>query len=224
MGLMEAADGGTLFLDEINNLPAESQTKLLRALQQKRIRRLGETRERAIDFRLVAASSKDLQQLVEVGQFRQDLFYRINTVALQLPPLRKRKEDLSLLANAFLERHAQTHGRTSLRFHADVLTALEGHDWPGNVRELEHVIERAVILCEGDRVSLEDLPFHFHGIDPWADEETEAGLEHFVNRTKKYYITKVLQESNGNKAEAARRLQVNRSYLFQLIKQLNIEL
>jgi len=222
VGLMEAAHGGTLFLDEINNLPSPSQTKLLRALQQRRIRRLGETRERQVDFRLVAASSKDLEALVAQDAFRQDLFYRINTVAVTLPPLRNRKQDLILLAEAFLQRQADAYGRPALRFHADVLTALEGHQWPGNVRELEHVIERAVILCEGDRVCLEDLPFQFHGVDPWQDEEEEVGLEQFLNRTKKYYIARVIQESQGNKAEAARRLKVNRSYLFQLIKQLEI--
>ncbi len=222
-GLLEAARGGSLFLDEINNLPLDLQTRFLRALQHRKIRRVGETAERLVDFRLIAASSRDLKELVGDGAFRQDLYYRMNTVAVSLPPLREGKDDLFSLAISFLERFTKLYDRPPLTLEPQVMTALENHHWAGNVRELEHVIERAVILCEGGRITLTDLPFEFHGMDPWTEEQEKVeSLEDYVNKTKKYYISKVLRENEGNKAEAARRLKVNRSYFFQLLKQLEI--
>ncbi|MDJ0839345.1 MAG: sigma 54-interacting transcriptional regulator [Acidobacteriota bacterium] len=221
VGLLEAAHGGTVFLDEINNLPRESQTRLLRALQQRKIRRIGETRERPVDFRLLSASGKNLKEMVTAETFRQDLYYRINTVCLELPPLRRRKDDIPALLARFLEKYAEQYGRTPLLVSPEVVAALEDHDWPGNVRELEHVVERAVILCEGNRLTLDDLPFELQDRPIW--EETEApDLEEYTNKARKYHITKVLQEVGGKKVEAAKRLGVNRSYLFQLIKQLGI--
>ncbi len=221
-GLLEAARGGSLFLDEINNLPRESQTRLLRALQQRKIRRIGETRERPVDFRLIAASSKNLAEMVAAETFRQDLYYRINTVALTLPALRERKEDLVLLLSHFLESFASRYNRPALSPTPQALTALENHDWPGNVRELEHVVERAVILCEGDRLTLSDLPLELSGEDPWEADEAELSLEEYLNKARKYYIAKVLKECDGKKVDAAKHLGINRSYLFQLIKQLGI--
>ncbi len=223
LGLLEAAQGGTLFLDEINNLPREFQTKLLRALQQSKVRRIGETRERVVDFRLVCATSKDLKAELGDEGFRQDLYYRINTLTLDLPPLRQRIDDLLPLVTSFLEKFCRLYQRSELVPSPEVMTALECHAWPGNVRELEHVIERAVILSEGPRLTLADLPFEFHGTDPWEAEHEPPTLEDFVNRSKKHYIAKVLRECGGKKVEAAKRLGINRSYLFQLIKQLGIE-
>lgn len=222
MGLLEAAKGGSLFLDEINNLPRESQTRLLRALQQRKIRRIGETRERPVDFRLIAASSRGLAEMVAAETFRQDLYYRINTVALTLPPLRERKDDLVLLLTHFLERFATSYQRPILTLSPRALSALENHNWPGNVRELEHVVERAVILCEGDRLRLADLPMELSGSEPWEADEAELSLEDYLNRARKYYIAKVLHEHGGKKVDAAKQLGINRSYLFQLIKQLGI--
>jgi len=223
IGLLEAAHGGTLFLDEINNLSPESQAKLLRVLQQLKIRRIGETRERPVDFRLIAASSRKLADMIAAETFRRDLFYRINTVSLDLPPLRERKEDIFLLAVTFLEKFCTLHGREPLTLSPEAMTALECHPWPGNVRELEHVIERAVILSESRPVALRDLPAELHKTIPAEEESEQVSLEAFTNRARKRYIGKVLRDCGGKKVEAAGLLQVNRSYLFQLIKQLGIE-
>ena len=221
-GLLEAARGGTLFLDEINHLPLASQTKLLRSLQQRSVRRIGETQERSVDFRLVVASSKSLKDLVDQGAFRQDLFYRINTVTLALPPLRKRKEDLYVLTASFLSKYAELYQSKVRSFSPAFFTALEQHPWPGNVRELEHVMERAVLLCEGEKLGREDLPADWH-MDQTIEDDRDVTLEHFLNRSKKRHIEMVLQENNGKRVDAARQLGINRSYLFQLIKQLGIE-
>ncbi len=221
VGLIEAAAGGTLFLDEINNLPKESQIKLLRVLQSRSLRRIGDTRERPVDFRLVAASSKPLRSLAEADQFRSDLFYRISTVVVDLPPLRERREDICLLANHFLGRFGARYNRPELRLDAAALLACEAYGWPGNVRELEHVIERAVILGDGPLLRLADLPLELGG-GTVVDERGEISLEECINQAKRHHIARVLRACDGNKAEAAKRLQINRSYLFQLIKQLEL--
>lgn len=221
VGLIEAAAGGTLFLDEINNLPKEAQIKLLRVLQSHKLRRIGDTRERPVDFRLVAASSKTMKQLVDLDQFRVDLFYRISTVIADLPPLRERKEDIHILAQHFLGIYTTRYDRHELRLDGSVLLAFEAHDWPGNVRELEHVIERAVILSDGPMLRIADLPLELGGT-AFAECDEPLSLEAYVNQAKKHFIVRVLRECGGNKAEAAKRLQVNRSYLFQLIKQLEL--
>ena len=221
-GLLEAANGGTLFLDEINNLPLDSQTRLLRVLQQQRVRRIGETRERPVDFRLIAASSRDVGEMVRAETFRRDLLYRINTVTLELPPLRRRKEDIFILAMNFLEKYCQQHERGPLNLSPEAMTALECHAWPGNVRELEHVIERAVILSEGSQLVPGDLPAEFHVEAPESEVSDTTSLEDFTNQARRRYIAKVLRDCGGVKVEAARILQINRSYLFQLIKQLGL--
>lgn len=222
LGLLAAAHGGTLFLDEINNLSMPIQIKLLRALQQRKIRRIGETRERAVDFRLIAASSKDLEAMAKAETFRQDLLYRINTVTLNIPPLRERKDDIVLLAQSFLEKFANVYSKETMSFSPAALQALESHAWPGNVRELEHVVERAVILGEGHRLEARDFPFSQGEFEDQTGEETMS-LEAYLQNAKKYYVTKILKENNGKKVDAAKQLQVNRSHLFQLIKQLGID-
>jgi len=221
MGLLAAASGGTLFLDEINNMPKQVQTKLLRVLQQRKVRRIGETVERGVDFRLITASSTDLGEMARQDRFRQDLFYRINTVSLSLPPLRQRKDDLLVLTTSFLEKFASLYGKRTDSLTAEAIQALESHDWPGNVRELEHVIERAVLLAEGPKITAGDLPF----ASPFtAVEEAPAeSLEAYLQNAKKHYIAKVLRQNDGKKVDAAKQLRINRSHLFQLIKQLGIE-
>jgi len=224
IGLLESANGGTIFLDEINNMPQEFQTKLLRVLQQKAIRRLGENFERKVDFRLIAASSANLKEEMENKRFRQDLFYRINTVSVILPPLRERKEDILVLVNHFLEYYSEKYNRPVKSFTADFLRTLEQYHWPGNVRELEHVVERAIVLCQGETLTTADLPEEIRGLRVEVDvEHNYDSLETYINAAKKQYIEKVLKECQGKKVEAARRLQINRSYLFNLIKQLHIK-
>jgi len=223
VGVLEEATGGTLFLDEINNLPLEAQVKLLRVLQENRARRLGESRDRVVDFRLIAATSTDPEAMVTRGSLRQDLYYRINTVAIQLPPLRERREDIGLLANHFLARYCNRHDREPIHLAPAALTALEHHDFPGNVRELEHIIERAVILTEGDRISLTDLPYAFHGKDPWSSDEGEMTLEAYTKHARRAFVTHVLRLTGGNKTEAAKRLGINRAYLYELMAQLGLQ-
>ena len=157
-GRLELADGGTLLLDEIGELPINLQAKLLRALQEREFERVGGTRPVHVDFRLVAATNRDLDAAVKSGAFRQDLFYRLNVVSLILPPLRDRKQDLPLLAEYFVRKHAARCGRPSCTLTSDVLTRFLGYDWPGNVRELENIIEQALVLGSGDCVVPDDLP------------------------------------------------------------------
>src|SRR2546430_15642082 len=154
-GLVELADGGTLLLDEIGEMEPDSQVKLLRALETGTFFRVGGTRPRRVDVRLVAATNRDLAEAMRQGEFRQDLYYRINTIAIQLPPLRERREDIALLATHFVDGNASYGVK---RLGAAALAVLEGYGWPGNVRELQHAIERAVILGKGDEIQPEDLP------------------------------------------------------------------
>ncbi|HZZ85732.1 MAG TPA: sigma-54 dependent transcriptional regulator [Anaeromyxobacteraceae bacterium] len=157
-GRLERAHGGTLFLDEVGEMSPGLQVKLLRVLQDGVLERLGATQPTRIDARLVAATNKDLAAEVKAGRFREDLFYRLNVVAVRLPPLRERREDVALLASAFLRRVAEKHQKRVTAFSPAALHALEGWDWPGNVRELEHAVERAVVLCPGEVVEVSDLP------------------------------------------------------------------
>ena len=157
-GKLELADGGTLFLDEIGELPLPLQAKLLRALQEREFERVGGTRPLRVDFRLIAATNRDLEAAVKSGAFRQDLFYRLNVVSLVLPPLRDRREDIPALADYFVRKHAVRSGRHVHGLHPDALARLMKYDWPGNVRELENVIEQALALGVSDRITVEDLP------------------------------------------------------------------
>ena len=224
IGLLEAADGGTIFLDEINNMPMDTQTKLLRALQTKAVRRIGETVERQSDFRLIVASSRDLKSELEAGRFREDLYYRINTICIMLPPLRERKEDILELTQFFVEKYSKLYAKQDIQISAEFLKAVEQYEWRGNVRELEHAVERAIILAETSRLGLQDLPVELTQIkqsDIIAD--TDDSLEEFVNKAKKKYIERILNECEGKKVDAAKRLGIDRSYLFTLSKKLDIQ-
>jgi transcriptional regulator with PAS, ATPase and Fis domain len=157
-GLIEAADHGTLFLDEIGDMPLATQVKLLRTLESSELRRLGETAMRVVDVRVIAATHRDLRQLVAEGRFREDLYYRLNVVQIELPPLRERREDIGLLASYFLERASARAGRAGCTFSPEATRVLEGYDYPGNVRELENAIEHAVAISEGTVITAADLP------------------------------------------------------------------
>jgi DNA-binding NtrC family response regulator len=158
MGLFESASGGTLFLDEIGNLPVSLQVKLLRVLQERCIRRLGGVKNTTIDVRVIAATSVDLDQAIEEGCFRRDLYYRINVARIHLPPLRERRGDVALLARYFQTRDAPRFGHQAIQLARETVEALEAYAWPGNVRELENVMQRALATCRGDIVHPEDLP------------------------------------------------------------------
>jgi len=220
-GRLELADGGTLFLDEIGELPLNLQAKLLRALQEREFERVGGTRPVRVDFRLVAATNRDLDAAVKSGAFRQDLFYRLNVVSLTLPPLRERKQDLPLLADYFLRKHAVRCGRQSCTLTTDVVTCFLGYDWPGNVRELENIIEQALVLGSGDCVVPDDLP---PGLFPSGGPAPASSLDYHqtLERTKRDLIAHAFEQAGRNHTQAARLLGVHPNYLHRLLRNLDL--
>ena len=238
-GLIETAGHGTVFLDEIGEMPQGLQAKLLRALQERRIRRVGGTREIAVDVRVVSATNRDLRELATRGEFREDLFYRINVVDIPLPPLRERKGDVTLLAHTFLRKF--TDGRPGPRaFSAEALTLLEAYEWPGNVRELRNVVERACALTDGETISPGDLPTHLadstdslatDGESPAAEtagapalaaDETlgltlKEAKERWIGQLEASYVAELLRREGGNVSQAARAAGVDRKTLHRLL-------
>lgn len=218
-GLLEAADGGTLFLDEIGELPLELQPKLLRLLQEKSFRRVGGAVEIGCDVRIVAATNRNLPELIENGQFREDLYYRLNVVNLYIPPLRERIEDIGLLAFHFLQVHARRLGRPVEQFAADTLALLQAYPWPGNVRELRNIIERSVLFSQGRDLQPGDLPesLQAEGEQPSASvvSLTESGkpLPQQLEEIESDLIHQAMVQARGVQARAARLLGISRSNL-----------
>ena len=207
-GLIELADGGTLFLDEIGEMEPDSQVKLLRVLESHAFFRVGGTRRRTVDMRLVAATNRDLAEAIKTNQFRQDLYYRINTITVSLPSLRERREDIGLLARHFLEQNA-AYGHKTLSPAA--LLSLERYDWPGNVRELQHAIQRAVILSTGEEIEPDDLPAEMRGdssVPPPAGSLEEVERQHIVA---------TLNQVGGHRAKAAALLGIDPKTLYRKI-------
>jgi DNA-binding NtrC family response regulator len=218
-GLLEVAHGGTVFLDEIGDLGLQTQPKLLKALEERRIRRVGDVSDRAIDVRLVAATNKNLAQAVEEGWFREDLYYRVNTVPLDVPALRDRKEDIPVLAHRLLDTIAAEMGRLAVSLSSACIGTLSAHSWPGNIRELKNVLERAVLLSDRDVLRPEDLQFgRVASSEPLLPES--LALEGVECR----HIALVLRLTEGNIAEAARRLEVPRSTLYERIARHGIDM
>jgi two-component system response regulator HydG len=208
-GRFERAHGGTLFLDEVGEMSPAVQVKLLRVLQDGVVERLGGTQPVQVDVRIVAASNKDLAAEARAGRFREDLFYRLEVVAVRLPPLRGRREDVPLLASAFLKRLAEKHGKAIRGFTPGALAALEGYDWPGNVRELEHAVERAVVLCRGEMIDAADLPEAARLSRPGAAPAGEAGAISVpvgtpMDEVERMVIRETLRHTRGDKNLAAR--------------------
>jgi DNA-binding NtrC family response regulator len=219
-GRFEMADQGVLFLDEIGELPLGLQPKLLRVLQERRFERLGGSTTISADVRMVCATNRNLPEMVASGQFREDLFYRLNVVPIHIPPLRERRGEVVVLAQHFLQRFSAQFGKNVRRFSPTALHALEEHRWPGNVRELENVIQRAVVLAEKPILELWHLPKEFQrGFGPMGPVHA---YEEEVRNFKRRLILRTLQECGWNKTEAARRLSVARGYLHRLISQLEI--
>jgi len=214
-GLVELADGGTLFLDEIGEMEPDSQVKLLRAIETGTFFRVGATRPRRVDVRLVAATNRDLAEAMKTGEFRQDLYYRINTITVSLPPLRERRDDVALLARHFVETNAK-YGLKRLA--AATLAALETYAWPGNVRELLHAVERAVILSKGDEIFPTDLPPEILGSNapsvPSASDSLEA--------MERQHIIAVLKQVNGHRGKAAALLAIDPKTLYRKINSYGI--
>lgn len=215
-GLLETADGGTMFLDEVAELPLTVQAKMLRVLQEREFSRLGSTRPIKVNLRLIAATNKDLRAAVTAGAFREDLLHRLNVVALRLPPLRERREDISLLANFFLARSGQRGERRVLGMTPEARQLLQHYDWPGNVRELENAIERAVVLGSDSEIQVSDLPETI-----WEGAPTPPGALTYhaaLREAKMKIVTHALESAGGNFTEAARRLGVHVTYLHRLMK------
>jgi DNA-binding NtrC family response regulator len=223
MGLVEFADGGTLFLDEVGELPLPLQAKLLRVLQERRIRRVGARQENAVDVRVVAATSRNLDQMVERGEFRRDLFYRINVVRIDLPPLRLRGDDIGLLAEFFANRAAQEMGRSIGGLSTDVYQVLRSYSWPGNVRELQNVVRRAIAMTRSAVAGVDDLPDDVVAAAGRAAGDAEAvgyfaqRAEH-IARFERQYLTDLLTRHLGDVSAAAREARLPRGTLYRLMK------
>jgi DNA-binding NtrC family response regulator len=214
-GLMEAADDGTLFLDEIGDLPVDLQAKLLRALQEKEIKPVGSTDRVSIAVRIIAATNRDLDAAVRQGEFRQDLYFRLNVVQIKLPPLRERKSDIPILVNSFLEKFSEANGRMRT-ISEDAMARLMAYEWPGNVRELENAIERAIALGSGPIVHVGDLPSNMqYGTGERLPEHDELlPLEELERRA----ILRALREAAGDKLAAARLLGIGKTTLYRKLK------
>ena len=214
-GLFEEADGGTCFLDEVGDISLSMQAKLLRVLQEHEIKRVGDTEIIKVDVRIVAATNKNLEQLVAEKKFREDLFYRLNVVSLQLPPLRERPEDIPLLAAHFLRKFAAENGKPVSQISQETIDLLAHYRWPGNVRELENVLERAVTLSHHSVILPEDLPRRLRA-QPLETVTSSLPSQIPLSELEKRYIQKVLEETGGNKKKAADILGIDRRTLYRM--------
>lgn len=217
IGRFELADGGTLFLDEIANIPPSQQPKLLRVLEDGELERLGSSRTLKTDVRLISATNADLAAEVAKGAFRKDLLFRLNTVEIRLPPLRDRREDIAPMAKAFLARSGRRYARHDLAFIPSALAALERYSWPGNVRELSHVIERAVLMTEGNRI--EHFDFSLQPLAPALPVHPEGTLE----QAEQAMVRNALDQCGGNIQKAAERLGLSRAALYRRLEKFGIE-
>ncbi len=217
-GKLEVADGGTVFLDDIDCLDIQMQAKLLRVIQEKEFERLGSTRVINVDIRFVAASNKDLKELVDKGEFREDLFYRLNVFPVLLPPLRERRGDIPLLIEHFLEMNAERTGKPAKVFSKQSVDILMKYDWPGNVRELQNLVERLFALTETDMIKLNDIPVYTAP----KKEITGLPLKYAVSEFEKQYIAGVLAHVDGSRKKAAEKLNIHRNTLAIKIKELKL--
>lgn len=232
-GLFEEADHGTLFLDEIGEVPLSIQVKLLRVLQEGEIRPVGGNQSRHVDVRLITATNKDLSEMIKLSRFREDLYYRINVINIQLPALRERAEDISLLAYHFLQKHSDRLKKKTDKLSVDVLQTLQNYEWVGNVRELENVIERAVVLANADTIYAKDLPPNILGESFYLTEEmgvkdlTQFNYQEAKDRAlasfNRTYIASLLKQTDGNISIASERAGMDRSNFKKIVKRYNID-
>jgi len=220
-GLFEEADGGTLFLDEIGDLSLSMQVKLLRVLQEREIKPVGGTESKKIDIRLITATHQDLAEKIRQGTFREDLYHRLNVINIIIPPLKDRPEDIPLLARHFLNLYAKENNRSGMTVSREVLEAFINYPWTGNVRELENIIERAVILCKGNEITLEDLPPHFLKESRESLEKTDLSSLS-LDEVEKEHIQRVLESVGGHKMKAAEILKIDRRTLYRKLQSYNL--
>lgn len=224
-GLFELAHGGTLFLDEINSMPMELQAKLLRVIQEGRVRRVGGSTENTIDVRIIAALNEDPQQAVKEGRLRSDLYYRLHVMVFRIPTLRERKEDISLLTQHFIQKFNYRFGKQVTGLSREVEKQLASHDWPGNVRELEHTIEAAMNLVEGNTIETEDMPLNFRPTPSAATTGLlleDLPLRDALQQVEEQMIRKAIERSNGNIMKAAKHLGIPRQTLQYKLSKLEI--
>ena len=215
-GRFELADQGTLFLDEIGDISLKTQVDLLRVLQQQEFRRLGGQAEISVDVRILAATNRDLQKAISENQFREDLFYRLNVIAIHVPPLRERKDDIPLLVKAFIRRYCMEMNKEIVKIAPSALKLLTDYDWPGNVRELENVIERALVIGRSPEIVTDDLPF--------SRQEIGTGkLPNSLKIMERMHIARILEDTQWNISEAARLLEIDRQTLYNKIEKYKIE-
>ena len=215
-GKFEAANGSSLFMDELGNLPLPLQTKLLTVLQSRNVTRLGSNKVIPVDIRLISATNKDIPEMVKQGMFREDLFYRINTIHLELPPLRERGDDILLFIDCFLRKFTSKYQRQEIRIHEQTVEKLRSYHWPGNIRELQHTIEKAVILCEGSVIRPKDILVK----QTWQPQAT-ATVPNLEEVERRAIETAILQ-NNGNLTAAAEQLGVSRQTLYNKLKRFKL--
>jgi DNA-binding NtrC family response regulator len=219
-GYFEVATGGSIFLDEIGDMSLHTQAKMLRVLQEKQFTRLGGSKTLHTDCRIIAATNKDIDELIHNNSFREDLYYRLSVIHLHLPPLRERKEDIPFIARHFLEEFSARYGKAITGFTPEVEHFLTRHDWPGNIRELKNIIERGVIFSSGTKLDFDTLPDHYkHHTSPLESEE----LPSMYQNSARDVIKEALKRSGGVKSEAAKLLNINRKTLYNRMKKLKID-
>ena len=223
IGRFEQAQGGTLFLDEIGEIDATLQVKLLRFLGERTFERVGSNKTLTADVRLVAATNKQLEELVKAGQFREDLFFHLRVVEVELPPLRDRSGDIPLLAHSFLREFARENGKPVTDFTVDALEALMHFTWPGNVRELRTAIEHAVVLCRGERITVRDLPPSVRGGAAVSDTKLLQGKDLTIKDAEKQLIIRALKETDGNRTRAAQRIGMSRRTFHRKLHEYHLE-
>jgi two-component system response regulator HydG len=219
-GLFETAGGGTVFLDEIGEIPLELQPALLRAIEEKEVRPVGSTQYRPVDVRIIAATNQPLEEMVVAGKFRRDLFYRLNVVAVRVPPLRERKDDIPLLVQHFLQKRAGRSGRSVTGISPDALHLLQRYDWPGNVRELEHIIDRACTLGQTERIEPGDLGPSI--LESVQKRDTAPGQS--IEEMEVAAIRRLLDDHDGDTSRVADVLGIDRSTLYRKLKRYKISL
>jgi two-component system, NtrC family, response regulator PilR len=222
-GFFQAADGGTLFLDEVAELPAHMQVKLLRVIQEKQVRSIGEQKESPVNVRILSATHKDLNLLVKEGKFREDLFYRINVIELHVPPLRDRQEDVPILAEHILSKIADENGIKQAKLNTGGIKALQNHNYPGNIRELENILERATTLCEGSEIDESDLGIAQKGEKTDELESDDVPLDSYLGDIEKTRIIDALEQTRWNKTKAAKILGISFRALRYRLEKLGLD-
>lgn len=223
-GKFELAQGGSIFLDEISDLPLEVQPKLLRVLEEKELERLGGTRLTKLDFRLIAATNRDLGQLVEEGRFRKDLYYRLNVIPLQIPPIRERREDIPQISRYLIEKFHSEQATRRVEITPEVMEVFKKYPWPGNVRELSNVLERILYTIDGNEIGLRHLPVYLQNVNGDKESRTEIRLKYLNLETEKEAILHCLRLAGNNKNEAARLLGIHRTGLYKKMRKMCIPL